>query len=84
MTATTYRVSAQLAPGAGTAALLRVVSVLHARCCAVRDLAYDTDPERGAARVTARVTLRNAGALTLQRSLDRHVEVVTARVSGED
>ena len=83
MTTSTYRVSAELVPGAGTAALLRVVSVLHARCATVRQLTYDTDVTRGAPRVTAEVTLLNAGAVTLQESLNRNIEVVLAQVRGD-
>jgi hypothetical protein len=75
-----YTLSADLVPGATTAALLRVVSVLHSRCAEVRQLAFDSGAE-GTSRVTAEVTLTNAGPSTLQASLARNVEVLTAHVS---
>ena len=79
MTGSTYQLRAEIAPDAGTAALLRIVSVLHARCSNVRELSYETVPE--AARLTARVTVLNAGAGTLQRSLERNVEVLRVRMN---
>lgn len=78
MTGPTYQLRAELVPDAGTAALLRIVSVLHARCSSVRELSYETVP--GAARLTARVTVLNASAGTLQRSLERNIEVLRVRV----
>jgi hypothetical protein len=75
-----YTLSADLVPGATTAALLRVVSVLHGRCAEVRQLAFHSGAE-GASRVTAEVTLSNAGSQTLQASLARNVEVLAAHVS---
>lgn len=72
---TTYLVTARLAPRSDTAALLRIISILHSRCANVRHLTYDIEDE-GGATLTARVTLSNAGWLTLQESLRRPVEVL--------
>ncbi len=78
MAGSSFLLRAELVPDAGTAALLRVVSVLHARCSSVRGLSYETVP--GAARLTALVTVLNAGPGTLQRSLERNVEVLRVQV----
>ena len=72
---TTYTVTAVLNPGSETSALLRVVSVLHGRHTVVHRLTFDSDRTQGPT-VTARVSLTNAGWTTLQRSLDRIVEVL--------
>jgi hypothetical protein len=73
-------VTATLVPHAGTAALLRVVSVLHSRRTTVHELTFETGE---ATRVLARVSLGAADAATLQRSLDRSVEVLHAAVDAE-
>lgn len=72
---TTYTVTSRLAPGSETAALLRVMSVLHSRHAVVHRLTFDSDSAQGPT-VTARLSLTNAPLATLQQSLSRLVEVV--------
>ena len=55
------------------------MSVLHGRCAEVRQLAFHSGAE-GTSRVTAEVTLANAGSSTLQASLARNVEAVQESV----
>jgi hypothetical protein len=76
---TTYWLTARLLREPDTAALLRVVSILHARCANVRHLAFDA-PRADCAVLTALVTLTNAGPHTLEESLLRAVEVLEATV----
>lgn len=66
--------TAQLVPYSSTAALLRVVSILHSRRTEVLDLAYE-GREDGAA-VTATVTLGTIGCVTLSQTLLRSAEVI--------
>ena len=66
--------TARLAPRASTAALLRLVSVLHSRGTEVLDLAYESRGD--GATVTATVVLGNVGQLPLRQSLLRAVEVI--------
>lgn len=66
--------TAQLAPQSSTAALLRLISILHSRGTEVLDLAYES--RKDGATVTATVTLGNTGHLTLRQFLLRPVEVV--------
>lgn len=79
---TRYSFSAHLAPGAGTAGLLRVVSILHTRRAAVAHLCVDAD-KAGGAVLTGTVTLCNAGARTLLESLRRSPDVVCADPVGD-
>lgn len=66
--------TAQLAPPSSTAALLRLISILHSRGTEVLDLAYENRED--GATVTATVTLGNVGYLPLRHSLLRPVEVL--------
>lgn len=71
-------VTAHLQPRSHTAALLRVVSILHSRGTEVHRLAFETHD--GATTMTALVTLGNVGGTTLRASLLRPVEVVDVDV----
>lgn len=75
-------VTASLQPRAGTAALLRVVSILHSRGTEVHALAFEAAAD-DAATMTAQVTLGNVGRQTLRRSLLRPVEVIDVEVRPE-
>jgi hypothetical protein len=66
--------TAQLVPHSSTAALLRVISILHSRGTEVLDLVYESGAE--GATVTATVALGNIGLQPLRQSLLRPVEVV--------
>lgn len=66
--------TAQLAPHSSTAALLRLISILHSRGTEVLDLAYESRED--GATVTATVRLGNIGHLPLRQSLLRPAEVV--------
>lgn len=66
--------TAQLAPRSSTAALLRVISILHSRGTEVLDLAYESREE--GATVTATVTLGNVGHRSLRQLLLRPAEVI--------
>lgn len=71
----TYSMSARLVPEPGTAALLRIVSILHSRCSDVRELTFHAGHARGAT-LTARVAVGSSGAATLQESIRRAVQVL--------
>jgi hypothetical protein len=66
--------TAQLAPSSSTAALLRLISILHSRGTEVLDLAYEGRED--GATVTATVTLGNIGHLPLRQCLLRPAEVI--------
>lgn len=66
--------TAQLAPYSSTAALLRLVSILHSRGTEVLDLEYESRED--GAQVTARVALGNIGHASLRQSLLRAIEVL--------
>ena len=66
--------TAQLTPHSSTAALLRLISILHSRGTEVIDLSFEDRED--VATVTATVTLGNVGHLTLRHSLLRPVEVL--------
>lgn len=66
--------TAHLAPRASTAALLRLISILHSRGTEVLDLTYES--REHSATVTATVILGNIGHLPLRQSLLRPVEVI--------
>lgn len=66
--------TAQLAPHSSTAALLRLISILHSRGTEVLDLNYESRED--GATVTATVSLGNVGHLPLRHSLLRSVEVL--------
>jgi hypothetical protein len=72
-------VTAHLQPRSHTAALLRVVSILHSRGTEVHRLTFETRDD-GATTMTALVTLGNAGETTLRASLLRPLEVVDVDV----
>lgn len=72
---TIYTVTAILNPAADTSSLLRVVSVLHGRHTIIHRLTFDTDQAQGPT-VTTRISLTNAGWVTLQHSLRRIVDVL--------
>lgn len=78
-------VTAHLQPRSNTAALMRIVSILHSRGAEVHELAFDT---RGGevATMTALVTLGNVGWKTLRSSLLHPLEVidVDARPCGDE
>jgi hypothetical protein len=67
--------TAHLAPRSNTAALLRVIAILHSRGTEVHQLTFES---RGGNVVTVRatVTLGNVGGLTLRQSLLRPPEVM--------
>jgi predicted amino acid-binding ACT domain protein len=71
-------VTAHLQPRSHTAALLRVVSILHSRGTEVHRLTFETCD--GATTMTALVTLGNVGGSTLRASLLRPLEVVDVDV----
>ena len=77
--ATAYSFSAHLVPGAGTAGLLRVVSILHTRRADVRQLSAVPE-EAGSSVVTGIVTLGNAGPQSLLESLRRCAVVLDVRM----
>ncbi len=68
-------VTAHLQPRSGTAALLRVVSILHSRGTEVHQLDFETRGD-DVATMTAFVTLGNVGWQTLRASLLRPMEVI--------
>jgi ribosomal protein L12E/L44/L45/RPP1/RPP2 len=72
-------VTAHLQPRSHTAALLRVVSILHSRGTEVHRLTFETR-DGDATTMTALVTLGNVGATTLRASLLRPLEVVDVDV----
>jgi hypothetical protein len=74
-TASSYTATVTLACRDSTAALLRLVSILHRRGAVVDDLQFRSGPEQ-AATVTAQVSLGNTDWRTLQQSLLGLVEVV--------
>ena len=71
----TYWVRATLVSDSDTSALLRIVSIIHARHAKVSELAYLTDRLSGTT-VTARVTSRTASRTPLVRSLQNALDVV--------
>ena len=73
--------TAQLTPNSSTAALLRLISILHSRGTEVLDLAYENRED--GATVTATVTPGNTGHRTLRQSLLRPVEVVDVAADWE-
>ena len=78
---TTFHMTATLAPCAGSAALLRLVSILHCRCSQVRTLDFDADGPDGPT-VSAEVTLNNTEWSALRELLARPVEVVDVATDG--
>ena len=74
MTNDSFELNATLVPGSDTAALLRVISILHGRGTLVRELTFRSSDLEGAS-VTAHVTTRNAGRAHVEASLQRMVEV---------
>ena len=80
--AISYSFAARLVPGAGTAGLLRVVSILHTRRAEVRQ--FSANPgEAGSAAVTGIVTLGNAGPQSLLESLRRCADILDVRMVEE-
>lgn len=78
----TCSVTATLVPQAGTATLLRIVSVLHGRGVEVHDLTFAAGSD-SEGTVTARVTLGNVGRTTLEGSLRHVLELVEVSTRGE-
>lgn len=78
-------VTARLQPRSNTAALMRIVSILHSRGAEVHELAFETR-SGDVATITALVTLGNVGWKTLRSSLLHPMEVidVDARPCGGD
>jgi hypothetical protein len=68
-------VTAHLQPRSSTAALLRVVSILHSRGTEVHRLTFETR-DGDVTTMTALVTLGNVGWTTLRASLLRPMEVI--------
>lgn len=73
--ASTYRMTATLAPCAGSATLLRLVSILHCRCSQVRRLDFDAEGPDGPT-LSAEVTLNNTEWSALRELLARPVDVI--------
>lgn len=67
-------VTIRLCPGADTATLLRVVSILHGRGTLVRRLRFDADGPQGPT-ITAEICVRNVGLASVGAALTRSVEV---------
>jgi hypothetical protein len=74
-TASSYSATVTLACRESTAALLRLVSILHRRGAVVDELHFRSGPGP-TATVTAQVSLGNTDWWTLQQSLQGLVEVV--------
>jgi hypothetical protein len=75
----TYDIEAALCGASNTAALMRLLAVLHVRADEVLDLCFD-GAHPGGALVTGRVTLTRAAPEALQSWLQRSVDVMEARV----
>ncbi len=78
----TCSLTATLAPQAGTATLLRIVSVLHSRGVEVHDLTFAAGSD-SEGTVSARVTLGNVGRTTLAGSLRHVLELLEVSTRGE-
>jgi len=70
-----YSVTATLVPGAGTASLLRIVSILHSRGAYVHELTFTGDPRTGP-RLTVLVSSSNAGRETVAACLRQAVDTL--------
>ncbi len=68
-----------LCPGADTATLLRVVSILHSRGTLVRRLSFHADGPQGPT-VTAEIGVRNASLASVSAALTRSVQVLDVRI----
>ena len=71
----TYSVTATLVPGAGTASLMRIVSILHSRGVHVTELTFTSDVT-AEGKLTARVSSGNAGRETVAASLRQAVDLL--------
>lgn len=71
----TYSLTATLIPGAGTATLLRLVSILHSRGVQVSELEFTTGGTAGGT-LTVQVTSGNAPRETVEASWQQAVETL--------
>lgn len=72
---TTYTLRVTLSSVSNTAALLRIVSIMHNRRVDILHLCFSAT-NADVASMTAVVTLSNISCLTLQESVRRSVEVI--------
>ena len=70
-----YSVTATLIPGAGTASLLRIVSILHSRGVYVHELTFTGAPRTGP-RLSVLVSSSNVGRKTVAECLRRAVDTL--------
>lgn len=72
----TYSVTATLVPGAGTASLMRIVSILHSRGVHVTELTFTGGDVTAEGKLTARMSSGNAGRETVAASLRQAVDLL--------